>query len=186
MEILKKKIEDLTLTTTYGDKFLRHNRLTEALKEFEERRKKSNQFADSFMNQQREEIKRLEKENAHLKICVEKNIGDAWLWEKKYNDSQKELSKSIKLATFWEGNCTDWACKWEFYINNLKKNPWVSIDHPPVDDASVLVIHSSFPDVVHMAFYDEESKEYLSIDSPRTMAINCTHYMYLPKLPDIS
>jgi hypothetical protein len=104
------------------------------------------------------------EKNEHLKTCVEKNIEDARLWQKRYD-------ALIAL------NCRQ---------ESFKDSPWISIDHPPTDDASVLVIHISFPDVVHMAYYDEESKEFLSIDSPRTMAINCSHYMYLPKLGDDS
>jgi hypothetical protein len=196
MEILKKKIEDYKNQCSIFTGFI-ITHIEGWIKEFEVRQK---EYQNIFFNLKKalyKQIESLEKDVALWKGLYDsiKNqpneYKDLYVEAKEVFHEEKEKFERdkkdlIEKLTYWRNK---FCISKDQIINDpsnpfLKQFPWIPIDYPPEDDASVLVIHSSFPEVIHMAYYDGENREFVLLDTLVTTFIACTHWMKIPPLPE--
>jgi len=69
-------------------------------------------------------------------------------------------------------------------MSDLKNMKWISVkDKLPEDDETVWVINSKVQMLPVTAYYCDEYKEFISVESLAASPLSITHWMNLPKPP---
>jgi len=142
------------------------------------------------------EILKIQIENWHSEVKVG---GDSipytylkrWLWE--FEERQK-LNNHDGL---WKKQFYQVSEMYQEEVNKLKNeikgwqhlaknnNHWFTVDDPvPRDDRNILAANRNVSDVPFLAYYDEDSGEFLALDTMKATALSITHWAELPKLPE--